>query len=669
MLNDLRDKCSERSLYTIYSLILLVCVLAVFYPVCSFEFLNYDDNFNVYTNERITNFSCANLWYFWTHFYENLYIPLTYTLWGMLSKLSFLLPATHNTNLHPALYHGMNLLLHGVNVLLLFRILRLLLNSDCAAAVGALLFAVHPVQVEAVAWVTGAKDLLCGFFSLLALWLYLTYAEAEPKQLPWRDRRYNLATMCLLAAVLAKPIAVTVPMVAALLGCFRSPRPARRMAIELLPWILLTLPVILITKFAQPETHHEFLPVLWQRFLVAGDAITFYLGKILLPVNLGPDYGRTPQFVLAKGWVYGTGLLPYLLVVFTFWKRRKPSLLVVGGAFIVSLIPVLGFVPFDFQNNSTVADRYLYMAMLGPALALGWLWSRLNKIPAAHLLLVTLLVVLGAKSAAQVRLWHDSLTLNTHMVEVNPRSSIGYNNIGLVWQEANHLDEAIAAFHKTIAIAPQTPRGFVAYLYLGLIYEMKLMPERFKEYYLKALQVNPDGAAALAPYFTKHGDTARTSGEWAIALSYYQLAIAAQPDSATQYFNLGLTYKELNNRPEAISAYQKALELQPDLGEAANNLGYLYLEMHRDQEAIPLFQRAIITFPDVPVLYNNLGRAHVNLGLLSEAVTYFEKAIEVDPTYVPALNNLSTIELQLGNTQYAHDLAEKAKALGDKIIK
>lgn len=634
---------------------LLACVLAVFLPVCSYDFLNFDDDINVYNNYHVTDFSFANLLYFWKGFHQNLFIPLTYTLWGLLANLSDLFPAAAGGALQPSVFHALNLFLHGGSTLALFHILRLLLKHDWAAGAGALLFAVHPVQVETVAWVTGLKDALCGFFSILALWQYLSFAATNAAGQPWRDKRYTLATLFLTAALLSKPSAVTLPLTAALLSSFLSPRSARQLALELGPWLLLAAPFVLITKFAQPTAHHSFVPAFWQRFLIAGDAISFYLGKLLFPVTLGPDYGRTPQSVLTQGWLYVNGLLPYLMAVPIFWKCRKPWSLTAAGAFLAPLLPVLGFISFDFQDLSTVADRYLYMAMLGPALGLSWLALQSRKHQSARFALITLLALLGVKSATQVRVWQNSLSFNTHAVQVNPQSPTAYLNLGADLKEANRLQEAIAALQRSLDLAPQYPQ---AYIILGDIARETGDPVQALNSYKLALGVQANSARAYANL----GLTYMDMNQPAEAIASFLKAIAIEPDFAEVYSNLGILY-EPHDQGKAASMYQKAMAINPDLGEAANNLGYLYLEMNRANEAIPLFQRAIAASPG-PMAYNNLGLAYVNLGQRQEAADCFQKAITLEAGFGPALINLSKVELQLGNLPAALELADQARARG-----
>lgn len=667
---------------------LIACLIAVFFPVCTFDFINYDDNINVYENDRIVDFSIRHLLYFWQGPYQGLYIPITYTVWGLLAKASSLFAVGSAHHLQPALFHTVNLLLHGASVVLLCQILRRQLNNDWAAGAGALLFALHPVQVEAVAWVTGLKDVLSGLFSLLALRHYLSYAAPGHNGLAGRTAHYGWAALFFGAAMLSKPSAVAIPFVVAVLSHFLLRRKARQLIFELGPWLLFALSVVVITKISQPETKTNFIPALWQRFLVAGDAISFYLGKLVLPLSLAPGYGRSPEHVLAHGWVYGTGLLPYLLAILLIWKYRQPWALAAAGIFTAAILPVLGFIPFEFQSWSTVADRYLYMAMLGPALALAWGVARCQKIRIGLGLGVGVwLVLMGVKSAFQVRHWQDSITFNSYAVEVNPQNSAAYNNLGIALKEANRPAEATAAFQRAMNLDPKLIRSYNNQRQHAGSASMS------QSYYKKQIETDPSNAEA---YFNL-GDISRDNSNMMEALSYYQKGLELKPDFAVGFANLGLIYVALNNTEKAIAAYLKAIEIDPGfaevysnlgsiyeekepqqavkmfekalainpaLGEAANNLGFLYLGMNREKEAIPLLQQAIAAYPDNPLPHNNLGLAYFNLGQFSEAAASFQKAITAEPSFAPALNNLSKAEIQLGDIPAALDHADKAKALG-----
>lgn len=235
--------CNIMRLDNLIKLLLGIAAISVFYSVCNYEFLDWDDGINISENPFLNPTSLQNVLYFWQNQYEGFYIPLTYTVWAIVALVSQnTLPYSPEAKLEPHLFHSANLILHILNVLLVFVILRLFINKACittknidlhnarrldwAAGCGALLFAFHPVQVESVSWATGTKDLLCAFFSLTALWQYFLYATLEftsPEtngkketglKLSKKKFRYILASSAFIAALLAKPAAVILPIVA-----------------------------------------------------------------------------------------------------------------------------------------------------------------------------------------------------------------------------------------------------------------------------------------------------------------------------------------------------------------------------------------------------------------------------------------------------------------------
>ncbi len=187
--------------------------------------------------------------------------------------------------------------------------------------------------------------------------------------------------------------------------------------------------------------------------------MTFYLYKLGLPLWLGPDYGRSPAVLLSQWWVWLTGLGPWGLAVWLWYQRtRMPWLVATAGVLVAGLLPVLGLVPFAFQAYSTVADRYMYIAMLGPALALAWGLTRVNRRWVA-VSCVVILGVLGLRCAWQAHYWRDSVALFEHALTVNPRSSVAYNTLGMVLAAQNRLPEATRYYTEAIALAAAESAG------------------------------------------------------------------------------------------------------------------------------------------------------------------------------------------------------------------
>jgi len=595
-------------------------ILAIFLPVCGYEFVSYDDGYNVYNNWRVTRFSAANLAYFWKEPYENLYIPLTYNLWAVLAWIAAIFPLGVDTPLNPHVFHATNLLLHLGCATLVFALVRLLIKNDWAAWAGALFFAVHPVQVEAVAWVTGMKDLLSAFWSLLAIWQYVLYVKSG--RTGYRALAHCFFVgICFLLAMLAKPGAVTVPLLMVIIGRMLLGLSWRRLAVEILPLAVIAMPLVLVTKAVQPDTQQVLQPALWQRVLISCDALAFYLYKVFLPLSLGPDYGRTTSFVLAHGWIF---LTPLLLIAgaYTLWRQKWVWRLTAAAIFAATLLPVLGFITFDFQNISTVADRYLYLAMLGPALVIGWALNRWQT-KWAWLLFAVMVLGLSIKTGAQTYHWQSSTTLTDHALKINPDSWVMHNNQGIDLAKAGRHEEAIAAFESSLA---DKSNYADAHNNLGVLY--------------RELKQNTD------------------------AIQHFEKSLEINPDNARSAFNLAMVQSARKHPLEAIKYYQQAIESKPDFIEAYNNLGLIYLDLNRSAAALKLYQQAAKLSPDQPLLHYNLARAYAELGKKQESITALLKATAVDQNYGPAYHQLCRAYLDLGDYPSAIANAAQAKLLG-----
>jgi tetratricopeptide (TPR) repeat protein len=605
-------------------LLLAGVIVVVFLPVLGHEFVSYDDGINIVHNWRVTQFSWANLLYFWRGSYDNLYIPLTYNLWALLDMAADLCAGGRCSPLSDQkVFHAANLLLHMGCGLVVFAILRRLVANGWAAWAGALLFAVHPVQVESVAWVTGMKDVFSAFWALVAIWQYLLYCAYAVEGRTGRRAyiHYALMGFCFGLAILAKPGVVIVPLLLLVLGRLWLRRGWRLVALEITPLLLMTLPVIIMTKGAQPDSSQAWQPELWQRLLVAGDALGFYAYQVLAPHTLGPDYGRTPRFVLDQHWVYLTALPVLALLVARCLWRRAGRLLVAADIFVVSLLPVLGLVSFDFQNISTVADRYLYLAMLGPGLAIAWALARWRTWRAWGVILVVI-VVLAGKTMVQSAHWQDSSTLTAHALTVNPRSWVMNNNQGLAMAQAEHYEEAIAAFERALAANPDYGE---AYNNLGALYRQLLQNSDAMENFKKALAINPANAKAAFSLAILH----RVRHQPLQAIDYYRQAIAAKPDFLEAYNNLGLIYLELNRSHAAMEVYQQALLSCQDHPQLRYNLARTYAELGRQQESIAELRRAVAVDPSFALAYHQLYHSLRAVGEEAAARGYLARAVEL----------------------------------------
>src|SRR6516165_218968 len=649
--------------YTVAILLTLV-TLAVFWQVQGHAFVLWDDGLHVYDNPYLQALTFDNVLAFWCAPYAELYMPLTYTLWALTAAVARGLGASPpgEAPFTPQFFHMLNLLVHLVSVLVVWRLVRLLLVRTVsrtatspplsrvawAAGGGALVFALHPIQVEAVAWVTGFKDVLCGCLSCVAVWQYLRYAggkveatasgtAARGQASPARGR-YWLATGAFVLALLAKPAAVVVPVVAWLLDVWGWPQTWRHRRPALLAWPgLAGLWGLWTSLQVQPTAAGYFIAPLWARPLIAGDTVAFYLAKFAVPFWLGPDYGRAPEWVLAQWWHWLTGLGPWGLALW-LWSRRPrvPWLAAAAGVFVTGLLPVLGLVPFAFQAYSTVADHYMYSAMLGPALVLAWGLAHVRQRWLA-VVCVVLLGVLGIRSAWQAHYWHDTVSLFEHELAFHPGSFVAHTSLGMVMAEHNRLPEAISYYTEGIRL---WPRNSQARYNLGNALRRQGKTQEAMQQYLAVLRLKPNSADA----HNGLGAVLADQGHLAEAIHHYTAALQLEPADPLVHYNLGNVLHRRGKLHEAIQQYTAALHVQPNSAEAHHNLAATLADEGRLAEAIAHYTAALQLRPHYVMAHYHLGLALARQGRRAEARQQFAEVLRLDPTHAGAQRWLSAIE-------------------------
>lgn len=439
------------------AVLVFVIVVAVMGRLCVSEFTWFDDSVTLHKNPAMNPPTLRGILQYWTLWGRaapgGLYTPFTYTIWGALAQIAYLeRPDPSGMHLNPWVFHTANVLLHGLSAVTVFSILGRLLGSTAtfAAAAGALLFALHPVQVEPVGWPSGTKDVLCGLLSLNALRQYLLFV-LEPNRRRAR-RHFAFGLVFLMLGMLSKPAAMVTPGIALMVDWLVLRRPLRAVVVPLLPWFGLVIPCMIWTKLAQPATNVPVAPLLF-RPLIALDSIAFYFYKVVVPLRLTVIYGRTPIQVLERGWLYYTWLAPIVLFGSLLWwgRRRHIALIAAAAIFTVGVSPVLGFTPFLFQYYSGVADHYLYLSMFGVGLAGAYGVAHARPIPGAAISTL-ILVALSALTVRQSGLWQDELRLWEHNARVNPSSTIAHNHLGLTLYRRGILDRAEEHFRRAIEL-------------------------------------------------------------------------------------------------------------------------------------------------------------------------------------------------------------------------
>ncbi|MBN1673326.1 MAG: tetratricopeptide repeat protein [Kiritimatiellae bacterium] len=717
-------------------LVVGLCLL-VFWPVLNHEFVSWDDGFHVYENPALNPVTASKARLFWDKPHD---FPLTYTLWALQARLA---PRVGHEagrgRLQPRLFHAVNLLLHVLNALMVYAILRMVLASglggrrsdraerdgpapaarQLAATVGALLFAAHPLQVEPVAWISALKDVLSGFFALLAVLLYLVGAGMGAARHPNNGgRRPRLlgpaATIAFVLALLAKPTAVVTPFIAwglAYAGGAGARRPAGDPAVEraaetrlwrrdliwllavatamflplaaafwrpqwflgcwllmLIPviglgaprrkctnasgsatagrarlgwlpagWLLLAVPLSLMSKAGQPDTAITFVTPLWWRPAIALDAVAFYLYKLFVPLFYGPDYGRSPLAVLGAA---RSLLLAEAVAVgglgFLLWRSRKRAGWLAAAAlvFVLGVAPELGFVPFGFQDISTVADRYLYLAMVGAALGAAGAAAWIRPARFRNVACFAALGLLAVRSFSQVRVWHDTITLFEHGLRGNPDSYASHNNLGKAFVEQRN-DLAGALQHYSQALRAR-PNDHVARNNIGLALAKQGRVDEAVAAFQAALAKKADYADA----HNNLGTAWSQKGEVVLAIKHWERALALDPLLAETHNNLGHALAGQGRLEEAVRHYREALRLNPYYAKAFDNLGVALFRRNQPQAAIAQYDAALRANPGYAEAYNNKGLALAGLGRLDEAVACYREALRLDPELLVCRNNL-----------------------------
>lgn len=446
--------------------LLIGATLLTYGRAVNLGFTSWDDADTIASNPRLNPPGFDNLLHYWSHAEGGLYIPVTYTWWSALAVIGRAPAPDGGFVLRPWVFHGGNVVLHVIAVLLVFGIVSMLIEDNVAATLAALIFALHPVQAESVAWASGAKDLLAGVFAFGSIDQFLRFSRKRSHGGGWREAHYAAAITLFALAILSKPSAVVTPLIGGVLVWFRLRPPIPTILVRLFPMLVLAGACAVWSRIAQPQYAPTDTP-LWTRPFIAADAIAFYLWKLVWPVDLAIVYGRTPTAVLNSGQAYFTWILPALAGICVWMLRRRAPWLFAGAiVFVVGLLPVLGFARFMFQIHSTVADHYLYIPMLGVAVAVGGALAHPRRGVIATACAV--LVLLGLLSNRQLRHWQDSESLYARALQVNPRAHTVRGLLAQHFVSADRIDEAIGEFRTLVSLSPRSrlAHANLAYAYV-----------------------------------------------------------------------------------------------------------------------------------------------------------------------------------------------------------
>jgi tetratricopeptide (TPR) repeat protein len=593
-------------------------------------------------------------------------------------------------NFWPLPYHVENVLLHALAALLFWRLL-LRLQVPGAWLAGAV-FALHPVMVESVAWITERKNVLSLVLYLGALLAYLRYAQGVAGGPPSSvsgaasgldasrftghstlDTRhpslfYGLAFVLFLGALLAKTTTFSLPAAILLIGWWqRGQIRWRADVLPTLPFFVLALGLCAVTAWL--EKYHvgaegpDFALTFPQRCLVAGRAFWFYLGHLFWPANLCFVYPRwQPNAGVWWQWLYPVTAIGTL---FTLWLARER----IGHGpvtavffYVGTLFPVLGFMNAYGMRYSFVWDHWVYLSALGIIALVAALVVRVAesvRTPAVvYGFAAIVLPVLGLLTWRQAGMYRDVETFWQTTLARNPDCWMAHNNLGLLLKNQGRIEEAMEHYHKALQINPNYSEALNN---LGNALVARGRLDEAIENYRQAIQLNPD-------YFLTHdnlGQALVAQGRLEEAIKNFRQAIQLNPNYAEALNNLGIALAAKGQLDEAIENYRKAIQINPNFAKALDNLGVALAAQGRFDEAIENFHQAIQSNPNYAEAQYNLGNALAAQGRIEEAIAQYREALRLNPNLVGALNNLAwalaaSPEAELRNGAEAVGLAERA---------
>ena len=625
---------------TLISLFLVIVTLSVYRQVNNHEFINYDDDLYVTANHHVRSGLTLRgiIWSFTTGHAKN---------WHPLTWLSHMLDV-QLYGMNPGQHHMTNLLFHLMNTLLLFLVFRRMTGHVWRSGFVAILFALHPLHVESVAWVAERKDVLCAFFWMLTVWSYIRYVERPGVY------RYLVILLFFILGLMSKPMIVTLPFVLLLLdywplGRLRYPKsidsiplysnpPVFHLVWEKIPLFILSALSSIATFLVQQSggalgSLNEYsLSVRIANALVSQAS---YIGKMVWPFHLAilyPHPGTLPFWKVA-----GASLLLVSISLMALWVMRPHPWFIVGWLWYMgTLVPVIGIVQVGFQG---MADRYTYVPLIGifiiivwgvSELVAGWRYKKIvfGTIGGASLL------ILMATTWVQAGYWKNSITLFERALEVTSNNYVAYNNLGNALAARGKTSEAIGHYLDALLINPDYA---AAYNNLGLALVKEGRTSEAIGRYSEALRINPDfkeGHNNLGIAFAKHGNT--TEAIW-----HYTRALQIDPGYSRAHINLGGALVAQGKPEKAIYHYSEVLRINSGYKtEAHYSLGNLWFAQGKPEKAIYHYSEALRINPDFEKAHNNLGIALIRKGKIEEAITHFREALRIKPGDAGALNNL-----------------------------
>jgi tetratricopeptide (TPR) repeat protein len=644
---------------------LVVITWLVFGQTLRYDFVNFDDNEYVYANPNIAaGLTIQGAVHAFSGEHAGNWHPLT-TLSHMLDCQLWGLRASG--------HHFTNILLHTAAVVLLFLVLQQMTGMIWRSAFVAALFAIHPLRVESVAWISERKDVLSAVFFMLILGAYVRYTRSPcPKRIPG-----YLALLILFAlGLMSKPMLVTVPLVLLLLDYWplgRWPRErafgpgqwsvVRGLVVEKLPLLALSVASGVITLWAQQSSmaRVEQLPLVSR---VANGLVSYviYLRQMIWPVGLAVFYPHPEERLPIWEIALATALLTAVSAVAIALGRKRPYLITGWLWYLIMLLPVIGLVQVGSQAH---ADRYTYLPQIGLYILLSWTIADASASQLQRTILAgascAAIIALAWCAHVQASCWRNGESLWRHALAVTSRNFFAHDGLGHFLLNNGRINEAIEQFETALKIAPDFDR---AETNLMVALTKKGNPDEMIARLQSLLREHPNDADA----HYNLGNALLKKGDSRAAIAAYEKALSIQGRYPAAHYNLGLALDQNSRTDEAIAHFQQAVEQNPDYAAAYYVLGNDLLRKGRVNDAIAAYEHALKIQPKYPEVENNIGLALLQNGRPSEAIAHWENCLAVQPDSLDPLNNLAWVlatfpDAWIRNGRRALALATRANEL------
>ena len=659
-----------RIIVSVY-LFLVAITLAVFGQTIRYDFVNFDDDLYVYNSPAIkAGLTVKGITFAFISQHAGNWHPLT-TVSHMLDCQLY--------GLNAGWHHATNVFLHIIAVLLLFQVLRKMTDAPWKSAVVAALFAVHPLHVESVAWVSERKDVLSAVFFFLTLGAYVHYAQSRSIM------RYLLVTVLFVAGLMAKSMLVTAPVVLILLDYWPLNRirgqqadvgrPLLELVIEKIPLFVLSAGACVITFVLQKRATGAIppLPLLW-RLENALASYVIYIWKTLWPTRLGVFYPH-PNNTLSIGQViFAVALLVAVTAAAAIFRSQRPYLLTGWFWYVVMLFPVIGVIQVGEQGH---ADRYTYLPSIGLFLAAVWFTADIAKVRRSQSRLVVataittvLLPVLAWTAFVQTSYWRNSRTLWNHALAVTSDNDVAHNNLGYLCAERGELDEAISHFESAAKI--RSGKTNPHYDAGSAFVQMNLADALARKDRSDEAMVHYEEAIRLQPYYAdayyNRGNVLFAKGRIDEAIADWEWTLQLQPNDADAHTSLGNAFLRQGSFKDAIAQYEMAVALAPEDTHSRNNLAWTLATSSDDSirdgaKAVGFAEQAVVlSGVREPQFLRTLGAAYAESGRFTEAIAAARQATAI--ANMQGKRGLAT-SLEKDLVLYRANLPLRAGSLGD----